>query len=132
MQPSAALSRLCELRSLRLLQGEHGTGRNVAPYVEMEWGTKAYNLMWQLKELFDPSYVLNPGVILNRVRYCWHNAISVGNCSRSQDRLRGMGVLEHGKTIVREHRISPLSTYGLVLNNAGLTGMLGGGWACLA
>ena len=50
-----------------MLQGEHGTGRNVAPYVEMEWGTTAYELMWQLKELFDPNYVLNPGVILNAV-----------------------------------------------------------------
>lgn len=50
-----------------MIQGEHGTGRNVAPYVEMEWGTKAYELMWRLKELFDPDYVLNPGVILNRV-----------------------------------------------------------------
>ena len=49
-------------------QGEHGTGRNVAPYVEMEWGTKAYELMWELKELFDPDYVLNPGVILNKAR----------------------------------------------------------------
>jgi hypothetical protein len=39
----------------------------VAPYVEMEWGTTAYELMWQLKELFDPDYVLNPGVILNSV-----------------------------------------------------------------
>lgn len=52
-----------------VLQGEHGTGRNVAPYVEMEWGTTAYELMWQLKELFDPEYVLNPGVILNAVRH---------------------------------------------------------------
>eukprot|EP00878_Enallax_costatus_P007347 GHUV01007694.1.p1 GENE.GHUV01007694.1~~GHUV01007694.1.p1 ORF type:complete len:822 (+),score=249.18 GHUV01007694.1:1374-3839(+) len=48
------------------LKGEHGTGRNVAPFVEMEWGTKAYELMWELKELFDPDYVLNPSVILNR------------------------------------------------------------------
>lgn len=53
--------------SVGVLQGEHGTGRNVAPYVEMEWGTTAYELMWQLKELFDPEYVLNPGVILNAV-----------------------------------------------------------------
>lgn len=51
------------------LQGEHGTGRNVAPYVEMEWGTTAYELMWQLKELFDPEFVLNPGVILNSVSH---------------------------------------------------------------
>ena len=49
------------------MQGEHGTGRNVAPYVEMEWGSKAYELMWEIKELFDPDYVLNPGVLLNRV-----------------------------------------------------------------
>lgn len=48
------------------LKGEHGTGRNVAPFVEMEWGSKAYELMWELKELFDPDYVLNPSVILNR------------------------------------------------------------------
>lgn len=48
------------------LKGEHGTGRNVAPFVEMEWGTKAYELMWELKDLFDPEFVLNPGVVLNR------------------------------------------------------------------
>jgi D-lactate dehydrogenase len=48
------------------LKGEHGTGRNVAPFVEMEWGTKAYDLMWELKALFDPERVLNPSVILNR------------------------------------------------------------------
>ena len=52
------------------MQGEHGTGRNVAPFVEMEWGSKAYDLMWELKGLFDPDYVLNPGVVLNRVRAC--------------------------------------------------------------
>lgn len=48
------------------LKGEHGTGRNMAPYVEMEWGAKATELMWELKELFDPDFVLNPGVILNK------------------------------------------------------------------
>lgn len=46
--------------------GEHGTGRNVAPFVEMEWGSKAYELMWDLKQIFDPDFVLNPGVLLNR------------------------------------------------------------------
>ena len=47
------------------LKAEHGTGRNVAPFVEMEWGTKAYQLMWEVKQLFDPQFLLNPGVILN-------------------------------------------------------------------
>lgn len=48
------------------LKAEHGTGRNMAPYVEMEWGEDAYALMWELKELLDPQEILNPGVILNR------------------------------------------------------------------
>jgi len=48
------------------LKAEHGTGRNVAPYVEMEWGAKATGLMWEVKALFDPDDLLNPGVVLNR------------------------------------------------------------------
>jgi D-lactate dehydrogenase len=47
------------------LKAEHGTGRNMAPFVEMEWGPKAYALMKEIKEIFDPHYILNPGVILN-------------------------------------------------------------------
>jgi D-lactate dehydrogenase len=47
------------------LKAEHGTGRNMAPFVEMEWGSDAYQLMWRLKWLFDPEDLLNPGVILN-------------------------------------------------------------------
>ena len=47
-------------------KAEHGTGRNVAPFVEMEWGTPVWDLMWRVKDLFDPAAVLNPGVVLNR------------------------------------------------------------------
>ncbi len=47
------------------LKAEHGTGRNMAPFVEMEWGQQATNLMRQIKHLFDPDNLLNPGVILN-------------------------------------------------------------------
>ncbi len=47
------------------LKAEHGTGRNMAPFVEKEWGTAAYELMVQLKQLFDPDQLLNPGVIIN-------------------------------------------------------------------
>ncbi len=47
------------------LKAEHGTGRNMAPYVEMEWGKEAYALMQEIKRLFDPHGLLNPGVILN-------------------------------------------------------------------
>ncbi|MFO7576263.1 MAG: FAD-binding and (Fe-S)-binding domain-containing protein [Pelovirga sp.] len=47
------------------LKAEHGTGRNMAPFVEKEWGAAAYGLMQRIKQLFDPHNLLNPGVILN-------------------------------------------------------------------
>ena len=47
------------------LKAEHGTGRNMAPFVEMEWGRDAYDLMKRIKHIFDPKNLLNPGVILN-------------------------------------------------------------------
>ena len=47
------------------LKAEHGTGRNMAPFVEYEWGKQAYGLMQRVKRLFDPKGILNPGVILN-------------------------------------------------------------------
>jgi len=48
------------------LKAEHGTGINMAPYVEREWGEKATELMWRVKGLADPDGVLSPGVVLNR------------------------------------------------------------------
>jgi len=47
------------------LKAEHGTGRNMAPFVEMEWGRDAYRLMQALKQALDPAGLLNPGVLLN-------------------------------------------------------------------
>ncbi len=47
------------------LKAEHSTGRNMAPYVEFEWGSQAYRLMQEIKSTFDPDGILNPGVILN-------------------------------------------------------------------
>ena len=47
------------------LKAEHGTGRNMAPFVELEWGKEAYEMMKRIKRIFDPKDLLNPGVILN-------------------------------------------------------------------
>ena len=47
------------------LKAEHGTGRNMAPFVEREWGAPAFALMQRIKALLDPQGLLNPGVILN-------------------------------------------------------------------
>ncbi|MGH2955585.1 MAG: FAD-binding and (Fe-S)-binding domain-containing protein, partial [Solirubrobacterales bacterium] len=48
------------------LKAEHGTGLNMAPYLEREWGPKATEMMWRIKSLADPDGVLAPGVLLNR------------------------------------------------------------------
>ena len=47
------------------LKAEHGTGRNMAPFVKYEWGTEVFELMKEIKQLFDPKGILNPGVIFN-------------------------------------------------------------------
>lgn len=47
------------------LKAEHGTGRNMAPFVELEWGSEAYALMWKIKRLLDPTGILNPDVVLS-------------------------------------------------------------------
>ena len=47
------------------LKAEHGTGRNMAPFVKYEWGDKAYETMKELKAIFDPDGLLNQGVIFN-------------------------------------------------------------------
>lgn len=47
------------------LKAEHGTGRNMAAFIEVEWGHDAYVMMKKIKSLFDPKGLLNPGVIIN-------------------------------------------------------------------
>lgn len=47
------------------LKAEHGTGRNMAPFVKLEWGDHAFDLMHSIKRILDPENLLNPGVILN-------------------------------------------------------------------
>jgi D-lactate dehydrogenase len=48
------------------LKAEHGTGRNMAPYVEMQWGHEAYAIVKRIKDIFDPGHLLNPGVVINQ------------------------------------------------------------------
>ncbi|MGV9346168.1 FAD-binding and (Fe-S)-binding domain-containing protein [Streptomyces spiralis] len=48
------------------LKAEHATGRNMTPFLELEWGPRATELMWRVKQTLDPAGVLAPGVVLNR------------------------------------------------------------------
>lgn len=61
-----ALSHIVAVTYKGSLKAEHGCGRNMAAFVELEWGSVAYDLMWQIKTLLDPNNILNPGVILNK------------------------------------------------------------------
>ncbi|MBR2025624.1 MAG: FAD-binding oxidoreductase [Alistipes sp.] len=53
------------------LKAEHGTGRNMAPFVEREWGAKAFEMMRRVKRAFDGENLLNPGVIFNDDKECY-------------------------------------------------------------
>ncbi len=47
------------------LKAEHGTGRNIAPFVEQEWGRAVTDLMRAVKLVIDPHGILSPGVVLS-------------------------------------------------------------------
>lgn len=61
----AALTRLVKNHQ-GSLKAEHGTGRNMANFVALEWGEPAYAIMQQIKAIFDPNNLLNPDVILTQ------------------------------------------------------------------
>lgn len=46
------------------LKAEHGSGRNIASFAHIEWGKKCWDIMWQIKHLFDPKNIFNPDVKL--------------------------------------------------------------------
>ncbi|MFE3515154.1 FAD-binding and (Fe-S)-binding domain-containing protein [Streptomyces sp. NPDC059166] len=48
------------------LKAEHATGRNIAPFLEREWGHTATELMWRTKQAIDPDGVLAPRIVLDR------------------------------------------------------------------
>jgi D-lactate dehydrogenase len=66
---AAFMDDFCHLVAERFdgsLKAEHGTGRNLAPYLELEWGARATAVMWQVKRLLDPHGILAPRVVLDR------------------------------------------------------------------
>lgn len=47
------------------LSGEHGDGRARAPYIEKVLGKEMMPVLKQVKELWDPNYIFNPGKIVD-------------------------------------------------------------------
>ncbi len=93
------------------LKAEHGTGRNMAPFVRREWGDKAYDIMQQVKRIFDPLGILNPGVIFNDDPDCFVHDIKPMPLSNGHvDRCIECGFCEvncvsHGLTLSSRQRI---------------------------
>lgn len=46
------------------LSGEHGDGRVRAPYIEIVLGKEMMSVLQQVKEIWDPNYIFNPGKII--------------------------------------------------------------------
>ncbi|MFF4580218.1 FAD-binding and (Fe-S)-binding domain-containing protein [Streptomyces sp. NPDC001373] len=66
---AAFMEAFCRLTVERFdgsLKAEHSTGRNMAPFLELEWGPRATGLMWRTKRLIDPEGVLAPRILLDR------------------------------------------------------------------
>ena len=43
------------------ITGEHGDGLARSRYVQQVYGDKLYSLFKQIKQIFDPSLIMNPG-----------------------------------------------------------------------
>jgi FAD/FMN-containing dehydrogenase len=56
----------CVLSYGGTLTAEHGSGRNRSPYLIEEWGEKIYGYFREIKDLFDPDDLLNPGVMFSK------------------------------------------------------------------
>lgn len=68
---------LCENKGS--MYGQQGTGRLGAPFLRMEWGDDAYDLMKEIRSLFDPNQVMNPGVIFNDIEHAYLTQLKVGS-----------------------------------------------------
>lgn len=78
------------------LKAEHGTGRNMAPFVETEWGGEAYAIMKKIKLAIDPHLLLNPGVIINEDKHTHiKNLKELPSVEEEVDKCIECGYCEH-------------------------------------
>jgi D-lactate dehydrogenase len=78
------------------LKAEHGTGRNMSPFVETEWGSEIYGIMKTLKRTIDPENLLNPDVIINEDKKAHiHNLKALQRVEEEVDKCIECGYCEH-------------------------------------
>ena len=45
---------------------EHGSGRNRLGLIEEEWGEAVFGYFKEIKDLFDPDDIMNPGILFSK------------------------------------------------------------------
>lgn len=79
------------------LKGEHSSGRAVSAFIEKEWGPEAYSIMKRLKNIIDPSNLLNPGIIITEDKLTHvHNLKVMPVVDEEVDKCIECGFCEHG------------------------------------
>jgi D-lactate dehydrogenase len=107
------------------LKAEHGTGRNIAPFVEMEWGKDACKMMYEIKSILDPEFILNPDVILSSDKSVHlKNLKKVPEINHDFDKCNECGACEricpsYGLSLTPRQRIVSLRTMETLKNNVG-------------
>ncbi|GAB4221842.1 MAG: FAD-binding and (Fe-S)-binding domain-containing protein [Francisella sp.] len=77
------------------LKAEHGSGRNIAPFAIVEWGDKCWNIMWQIKNLFDKKNIFNPDVKLTNDKHLHiKNLKELNNVDEKIDKCMECGFCE--------------------------------------
>lgn len=77
------------------LKAEHGAGRHVAPFLQVEWGTEVYAIFWQVKQLLDPTLIFNPDVMLtHNLQLHVQNLKQMGNTDPIVDKCIECGYCE--------------------------------------
>ncbi|BBH53981.1 FAD-binding and (Fe-S)-binding domain-containing protein [Fluviispira sanaruensis] len=98
------------------LKAEHGTGRNIAPFVALEWGEEANAIMYALKNAIDPEFILNPDVILSSDKKIHlKNLKTMQEVSNAFDKCTECGACEricpsYGLSLTPRQRIVSLRT----------------------
>lgn len=77
------------------LTGEHGIGKIKTPYLSLEHGEDVVEIMVQLKELFDPHRILNPGIGKGEVKTLMKKKLS-RVLKNQEGKILGLGCMRCG------------------------------------
>jgi D-lactate dehydrogenase len=105
------------------LKAEHGTGRNIAPFIEVEWGKEINDIMHEIKHILDPEIILNPDVILSSDKFIHtKNLKQITEIDKHLDKCNECGACEticpsYGLSLTPRQRIVSLRAMNFIKKN---------------